>query len=612
MPLTHKGEEILRQLEQTYGSKERAERVLYAMRNSGKLTGIEDSEPAPAAPPIEPSYVNAAGVLFVAEDGHVLLMHRTDGSGWAFPGGGIEAGENPEQAARREVLEETGFDYSGALHLHTRRIDDAADFTTFIAVGVPKFIPVMNAEHDGFQWVERQAALATLKLHPGVPIALVRPDLDELGVAKAIAAGELTSPQIYGNLLLIAMRVTGTGAAHRSGTQDKPTNEFTYRDPDLYLNDEFLQRCAGLAVLVEHSEGNLMTSEEYAAHNVGSAFYPYIKGDEVWCIAKIMDTAAVQMLLEKQLSTSPGVFFRSKEDCGEEFILPDGAKLLIESKPRQLDHLAICRRGVWDKGGDPAGVDTSGVINMADTQTAESKMDAMMSKMDAACAKMDTVAAEWQAKKDAEAAKAKKDAEEADAKSKKDCEEAAAKKDAADKEEAAAKAKKDADEAQAKKDAERDQQVASLREELAAVRAGQPAKHTPDDKNKFAAAQMRLDSACQAWGHAARPALNGESLRDYRVAILTELKAHSRAYKDSDLSSIGDENAFTNIEGIIINDAIAASNVHIAQGAPLSRRTRVNEHGHKITTYHGDSGIAWAAFMGGGTQLGRINPNPGR
>jgi len=140
----------------------------------------------------------------------------------------------------------------------------------------------------------------------------------------------------------------------------------------------------------------------------------------------------------------------------------------------------------------------------------------------------------------------------------------------------------------------------------AAARGGPRADASGENRALFAGAQLKLDSATQAWGHQCRAPLAGESLRDYRISVLSELKAHSKAYKDSDLSAIADENAFTNIEGMIINDAVEASNVHIVPGAPLTKRTRVNEHGHKITTFHGDSGIAWAPFAGGGTQFGRV------
>ena len=55
----------------------------------------------------------------VIEDGKVLLLWRhrfvTDTWGWEIPIGGIEPGETPEEAARREFEEETGWRIAGPL-----------------------------------------------------------------------------------------------------------------------------------------------------------------------------------------------------------------------------------------------------------------------------------------------------------------------------------------------------------------------------------------------------------------------------------------------------------------------------------------------------------------
>jgi 8-oxo-dGTP pyrophosphatase MutT (NUDIX family) len=50
-----------------------------------------------------------ACILFNEARNQVLLIERRDIPVWVLPGGGIETGEKPEEAALREMLEESGY-----------------------------------------------------------------------------------------------------------------------------------------------------------------------------------------------------------------------------------------------------------------------------------------------------------------------------------------------------------------------------------------------------------------------------------------------------------------------------------------------------------------------
>jgi 8-oxo-dGTP pyrophosphatase MutT (NUDIX family) len=52
-------------------------------------------------------FIPAVSVLAVDGD-RVLLVYEVDQQAWSTPGGAMEVDERPEDAARREVLEETG------------------------------------------------------------------------------------------------------------------------------------------------------------------------------------------------------------------------------------------------------------------------------------------------------------------------------------------------------------------------------------------------------------------------------------------------------------------------------------------------------------------------
>lgn len=63
----------------------------------------------------QPRFTVTAGAVVCDERGRVLLLKHTlrKGSGWGIPGGFIARGEQPDEAVRREVREETGLEIYG-------------------------------------------------------------------------------------------------------------------------------------------------------------------------------------------------------------------------------------------------------------------------------------------------------------------------------------------------------------------------------------------------------------------------------------------------------------------------------------------------------------------
>lgn len=56
-----------------------------------------------------------ACACLVDERGRLLVFHHPEDRGMQLPKGTIEPGESPEDAVRRELLEESGIDYTGEL-----------------------------------------------------------------------------------------------------------------------------------------------------------------------------------------------------------------------------------------------------------------------------------------------------------------------------------------------------------------------------------------------------------------------------------------------------------------------------------------------------------------
>ena len=408
--------------------------------------------------------------------------------------------------------------------------------------------------------------------------AVIGENDNELDIAKKIRSGELPSPQHFENIWLFDVRVTGTGTSYRTGL-----DEYVYRPPENFLSDEFLERCVGLPLIFEHPENSILNTEEFRNRSIGSVILPYIKGDEVWGIAKVYDDDAAIAMQSTHVSTSPAVAFRTAGST-ETIELDDGKSVLIEGNPSYLDHLAICERGVWDKGGEPAGINNGDNI-MPDK--IDEFMDAMKERFDSLNTRLDGLEA---SRKDSDEKKdARKDAEETE-------EEKKERKDAEEKERKEEEERKDAERKEAEEKADSAKIIAGMAAKIEALNA-RLAPLTNEDRDALSKAQSKASVLAQMFGDSVTPPLHGETPIEYRKRLADKFKKHSSEFKEIRLDGI-DGSAFDLIEGRIYADAQAAATD--STNMPEGRLMPIIEHdpaGRTITRYVGDIKVAMGPFM---------------
>ncbi|HFK4064861.1 TPA: NUDIX hydrolase [Kluyvera ascorbata] len=507
----------------------------------------------------------ASGIMF-RQGKKIFLIQRSDDGTWCPPGGKLEPGEIAADAARREVMEEVGYQYDGPLTPYSA----ANDYLTYRADIGTQFEPTINDESLAAGWFDINDM--PKPLHPPFAEVMTAPALNETQVAALIADGTLSSPQFFTNMWMYAIRVTGTGVTWRSADQ-----QMAFRNPDDYLTPEFLQRVAGVPLIWLHPEKNKLDSDEFARRVIGTLTNAWVADNgEVWAIARVYDAEAAEIMATRQLSTSPTVTFSEVPDS---IIKVDGQPLLVEPSPQLLDHVAICEQGVWDKLLDPTGVKSDSIPSEAEKMDEEKFLELFNKCMDARMAKADSEAADLKAKADAEE-KAAKEKADSEAKEKADAEEA----------ERMAKEKADS----------------QLRQEIADLRSRIPTELSDEERNEVADAQVKADSVFSCFGKRAPVPLSGEKPLAYRRRLMIQLQEHSPDFKSVDLSSIADSALLSVAEKTIYADAQKSASLSVGPGM-LREIKRADATGRQISTFEGDPAATWAPFQSGKRQVTSFN-----
>ena len=104
-------------------------------------------------------------VYVVVKNGdRFLLLRRKDGF-WEFPGGGVDWGENPEQAGKRETKEETGIELTGPLQflgvssaVYEKDGNEKHSIYIIYLAETDKEEVSISGEHDEYRWLNKMEA----------------------------------------------------------------------------------------------------------------------------------------------------------------------------------------------------------------------------------------------------------------------------------------------------------------------------------------------------------------------------------------------------------------------------------------------------------------------
>lgn len=149
----------------------------------------------------------------------------------------------------------------------------------------------------------------------------------------------------------IPVRITGSGYNLRKNKDDELI--LADRNQAEFFSPAFIEHCKSLPIIVNHPQNKDMLHSQNLNDNaiIGNTIDAWIKGDELWGIARIYDKTLLDKIANGLIkSTSPGV----------RIVYANDSDPIVNTEiPYDINHLAFCEKGHWDKDGQSIGFDNS-------------------------------------------------------------------------------------------------------------------------------------------------------------------------------------------------------------------------------------------------------------
>ena len=120
---------------------------------------------------MESYHIGCGALIYSIQTKRYLFLLRNQkrhAGSWGLVGGGVEPGETPVEALRREIVEEIGaVDIQKIIPLEKFTAENTNfEYHTYLLVVDKEFVPQLNDEHRGYAWTA--ISDHPKPLHPGV------------------------------------------------------------------------------------------------------------------------------------------------------------------------------------------------------------------------------------------------------------------------------------------------------------------------------------------------------------------------------------------------------------------------------------------------------------